>query len=178
MTEQPNSVTPKFKEATGRAALRGLRGLEQTAIMLETWAPEIFPGENEQGQKHFGRIMMECSATAIRDAWRGAIVEVVDFPDDPANLIEQRGRLRQALFDIAGLLQKALIAAEPNNTNFILISEARNVARDALKSPNLVEANPEPPTTLPQVCPSCNQPYKDGETCKAGRGGCPMGGDL
>lgn len=135
-------------------------------------------GENEQGQKHFGRIMMECSATAIRDAWRGAIVEVVDFPDDPANLIEQRGRLRQALFDIAGLLQKALIAAEPNNTNFILISEARNVARDALKSPNLVEANPEPPTTLPQVCPSCNQPYKDGETCKAGRGGCPMGGDL
>jgi hypothetical protein len=27
-------------------------------------------------------------------------------------------------------------------------------------------------------CPSCKQQYTDGETCKAGRGGCPMGGDF
>lgn len=27
-------------------------------------------------------------------------------------------------------------------------------------------------------CPSCKQPFTDGDTCKAARGGCPMGGDL
>lgn len=27
-------------------------------------------------------------------------------------------------------------------------------------------------------CPSCHHEYKDGETCHASRGGCPMGGDF
>ena len=27
-------------------------------------------------------------------------------------------------------------------------------------------------------CPSCNLPYSNGDTCPAGRGGCPMGGDF
>jgi hypothetical protein len=71
-----NEVTPEFREASERAAIRALRGLEQTAIMLETYAPEVFPEINEQGQKHFGRVMMESAAQAIRDSWSQAIREV------------------------------------------------------------------------------------------------------
>jgi hypothetical protein len=29
-----------------------------------------------------------------------------------------------------------------------------------------------------QECPSCKLPYKDGDTCPAIRGGCPLGGDF
>ena len=65
-----------FKEASAKAAIRALRGLEQTAIMLETWAPESFPEVNEQGQKHFARVMMESAAAAIRASWAAAIREV------------------------------------------------------------------------------------------------------
>lgn len=43
------AITPEFKEASSRAAIRALRGLEQTAIMLEKWGPEAFPA-NEQGR--------------------------------------------------------------------------------------------------------------------------------
>ena len=88
------TVTPEFREASTRAAIRGLRGLEQTAVMLETYAPDVFPEVNEHGQKHFGRVMMEIAAEAIRSAWSSAIVEVENFPDDPASMIEQRGKLR------------------------------------------------------------------------------------
>lgn len=69
-------VTPEFKEASAKAAIRALRGLEQTAIMLDTYAPEIFPEVNDQGQIHFGRAIMESAATSIRDAWKQAISEV------------------------------------------------------------------------------------------------------
>ena len=34
------TVTPEFKEASSRAAIRALRGLEQTAVMLEKWGLE------------------------------------------------------------------------------------------------------------------------------------------
>jgi len=40
--------------------------LEQTAVMLETYAPQIFPEVNEQGQKDFGRVVMESAAESIR----------------------------------------------------------------------------------------------------------------
>lgn len=67
------SVTDTFKDDSARAAIRALRGLEQTAIMLEKWAPEIFPNVDEHGRKDFGRVMMESAAKAIRDAWADAI---------------------------------------------------------------------------------------------------------
>ena len=67
------TVTDKFKDDSARAAVGALRGLEQTAIMLEKWAPDVFPEINEQGQKHFGRVMMESAAQSIRDAWAQAI---------------------------------------------------------------------------------------------------------
>jgi protein gp37 len=57
------------------------RELEQTVIMLETWAPEIFPEVNEYGQVHFGRAIMDSAAQAIRDAWASAIAEVVEADD-------------------------------------------------------------------------------------------------
>jgi len=130
------TVTLEFKEASARAAIRGLRGLEQTAIMLETYAPDVFPEINEHGQKHFGRIMMESAAEAIRSAWSNAIVEVENFPDDPASLIEQRGKLRQALLEIAGELGAALVQQSPTDDKIIMdhVREAHDIAKRALKS--------------------------------------------
>lgn len=130
------TVTPEFKEASARAAIRCLRGLEQTAVMLETYAPDVFPEINEHGQKHFGRVMMESAAEAIRSAWSGAIVEAENFPDDPANLIEQRGELRQALLEIAGELHAALIQQSPRDDKITMdhVREASEIAKRALKS--------------------------------------------
>ncbi len=71
-----DGVTLQFIDKSARAAIKALRELEQTAIGLETYAPEIFPEINEQGQKHFGRVLMEASAESIRDAWAQAIAEV------------------------------------------------------------------------------------------------------
>lgn len=71
------TVSEKFKEDSGKAAIRALRRLEQTAIMLERWAPECFPEINEQGQKHFARVMMEAAAEEIRNAWADAVADAV-----------------------------------------------------------------------------------------------------
>lgn len=134
------TVTPEFAEASTRAAIRALRRLEQTAIMLEKWAPEIFPETNEVNgvvQKHFGRVMMESAADAIREAWKGAIVEVTHFPDNPANLIEQRGKLRDALFEIAVLLRDAHAIGD----SYGFLREAHDIAKNTLAS-NLVEGLP------------------------------------
>ena len=133
------TVTLEFKEASARAAIRGLRGLEQIAVMLETYAPDVFPEVNERGQKHFGRVMMESAAEAIRSAWSSAIVEVENFPDDPASMIEQRGKLRQALLEIAGELGAALVQQSPKDDKIIMdhVREAHDIAKRALKS-NLV----------------------------------------
>jgi hypothetical protein len=76
-------VTFAFMAASAKAAIRALRDLEQTAIMLEKWAPEVFPETNEVNgviQKHFGRVMMESAAEAIRQAWAGAIAEIEKTP--------------------------------------------------------------------------------------------------
>jgi hypothetical protein len=121
------TVTEKFKEASALAAIRSLRGLEQTAIMLETYAPEIFPEvkiTNGIEQKHFGRVMMESAAQSIRDAWAAAIHEVEAFPLDTDGIIEQRGKLRRALQKIADLADSE--AGEP-------LDEAIEIANDALK---------------------------------------------
>jgi hypothetical protein len=134
------TVTPEFKEASTRAAIRGLRGLEQTAIMLETWAPEIFPETTEVDgvvQKHFGRVMMESAAKAIRDAFIGAVVEIERFPDDPTNLIEQHGKLRATLLEIATLLHEG--NGRPAAEGYL--REAHRLATAALDS-KLVEALP------------------------------------
>lgn len=47
------------------AALGRLEDLKRTAIMLRTWAPEVFPEVGADGQVHFGRAMMESAAEAI-----------------------------------------------------------------------------------------------------------------
>lgn len=135
------TVTPEFKEASARAAIRALRGLEQTAIMLETWAPEIFPETTVTDgieQKHFGRIMMESAAQAIREAWASAIKEVEAFPPDPKNLIEQRGKLRQALLEIAGELGAADVQSAPSDDHIIMghVRSAKALAGAALKLSN------------------------------------------
>lgn len=132
------TVTPEFKEASSRAAIRALRGLEQTAVMLEKWGPEAFP-ENGQGQVHFGRAMTDSAAQAIREAWKAAVVEVEHFPDDPANIIEERGRLRQALFEIAVVLADGVTRAPSPATTVSIayIREAAQIAKDALHT-NLI----------------------------------------
>lgn len=81
MSEQPTStVTPAFIEASAKAAIRALRGLEKTAIMLETYGPECFPILPEhQGKKHFARVIMESAAEEIRKAWAAAIKDVETF---------------------------------------------------------------------------------------------------
>lgn len=134
------SVTPEFKEASARAAIRALRGLEQTAVMLEKWGPEAFPA-NEQGQVHFGRAMTDAAAEAIREAWKAAVVEVEAFPDEPANLIEQHGRLRKALFDITVELGVAIVQEAQSDDKIIMghVHEAARIACEALKS-NIVKA--------------------------------------
>lgn len=71
--QSKEAVTLEFIDKSASAAIRALRGLEQTAIMLEKYAPEVFPEVNEQGQIHFGRAMMESAAEAIREAWTQAI---------------------------------------------------------------------------------------------------------
>lgn len=70
MSEKPaGAVTPEFIDASAKAAIRALRGLEQTAIMLETWAPECFPVLPEHdGKVHFARALMESAAQSIREA--------------------------------------------------------------------------------------------------------------
>lgn len=69
-------VTDQFKEDSAIAAIKALRNLEQTAIMLETYAPDLFPITDEHGRVHFGRAIMESAAQAIRDAWSDAIKDV------------------------------------------------------------------------------------------------------
>jgi hypothetical protein len=90
-------VTDKFKADSMRAAIRALSGLEQTAIMLEKYAREIFPEVNAQGQVHFGRAMMEAAAESIRSAWTDAIKEagLSHLPDS-----EQVERLKQWVADL------------------------------------------------------------------------------
>ena len=136
------TVTPEFKEASTRAAIRALRGLEQTAIMLETYAPEIFPEvkvTNGVEQKTFGRVMMESAAQAIRDAWKSAIVEAEAFTAEPSNWIEERAAYRQALLEIAGETGAAIGQSIPSDDQIIIghIAEAARIAKAALKS-NLV----------------------------------------
>lgn len=69
-------VTSKFLDVSAKAAIKALRGLEPTAIMLDTYAPEVFPEVNEHGQIHFGRAIMESAAQAIRQSWVDAIAVV------------------------------------------------------------------------------------------------------
>lgn len=89
------TATPEFQEASARACIRALRGLEQTAIMLEKWGPETFP-VGEDGKIHFGRAITDSAAEAIRDAWRVAMSQV----DTSKPLTDyERGR-RDAASDI------------------------------------------------------------------------------
>jgi hypothetical protein len=126
------TVTPSFENASARACIRALRGLEQTAIMLEKWGPEAFPA-NEQGQVHFGRAMTNAAAEAIRAAWKTAIQEVEHFPDDQAGWIEERGKLRNAILEACGELGAALI---PSDDRIIMghIRGAVELLRAALKT--------------------------------------------
>lgn len=116
------TVTSEFKEASTRAAIRALRGLEPTAKMLEQYAAETFP-PNDHGQVHFGRALMDAAAEAIRGAWRQAIREVEAFPADDNGIVEQLGKLRRALGKIVDL--EASEADDP-------LDDAISIARMAL----------------------------------------------
>jgi hypothetical protein len=89
-------MTKEPAPALSSAAFRALRGLEQTAIMLEKQAPEIFPEVNDQGQVHFGRAVMESAAQAIREAWAQAIKEVADSDDRIVELAKAYFAAREA----------------------------------------------------------------------------------
>lgn len=116
------TVTPEFQEASARGCIRALRGLEQTAIMLEKWGPETFPAD-EDGKIHFGRLMTDSAANAIREAWRVAIREVEHFPNTPESMVVQIGNLRHAPGKIADL--EASEADEP-------LDDAITIAKAAL----------------------------------------------
>lgn len=118
------TVTAEFKEASARSAIRALRGLESTAKMLETYAADTFPPD-AQGKIHFGRLLMDSAAEAIRDAWRIAIRDVEHFPDGQGGMIEEIGLLRNALGKIADLQDSE--AGEP-------LDDAIEIARKALNS--------------------------------------------
>lgn len=50
-----------------------------------------------------------------------------------------------------------------------LLNEIDGQAREAaLRRPEHKDGDP---------CPCCKRPYSNGDTCHAGMGGCPMGGD-
>jgi len=97
------TVTEKFKNDSAMAAISALRGLEQTATMLEKWGPEVFPEVNGSGQKHFGRVMMESAAQAIRDAWAQAIKDAENA--QRAEYVQETAQLRDALAGMTGLVQ-------------------------------------------------------------------------
>jgi len=129
------SVKPEFETASARACIRALRGLEPTAIMLEKWGPEAFPTD-ENGQVHFGRAMTDAAAQAIREAWKTAIQEVENFPDDQAGWIAERADLRNAVLEALGELGAALIQQSPSDDMIIMshIRDAVECLRLALKT--------------------------------------------
>jgi hypothetical protein len=124
-----------FETASARACIRALRELEQTAIMLEKWGPEAFPAD-ENGQVHFGRAMTDSAAEAIRAAWKTAIQEVENFPDDQAGWIVERGNLRNAVLEALCELSRALIARSPSDDRIIMshIRGAVDCLRLAMKT--------------------------------------------
>jgi hypothetical protein len=118
------TVTPEFQEASAKACIRALRGLEQTAIMLEKWGPETFPADPD-GKMHFGRVMTDSAAEAIREAWRTAIRDIENFPSN-GSMAEQIVNLRHALGKIADLQDSE--AGEPLD-DAIAIAQAALAAK-------------------------------------------------
>ena len=135
------AVGKDFAEASTRAAIRALRGLEQTAVMLEKWGPEAFPA-NEQGQIHFGRAITDSAAQAIRDAWTAAIVEVEAFPENEGGWIEERGRLRQAVLEIVTEIGQS--QRERSDPTRRIIEIAKDALKSSLLNKGLVAAAPQP----------------------------------
>jgi hypothetical protein len=129
------SVTPQFENASARACIRALRGLEQTAIMLEKWGPEAFPA-NEQGQVHFGRAVTDSAAQAIREAWKTAIQELENFPDSDAGWLIERSNLRNSIIEACGELGAALVQQSPSDDEIIMshIKRAIECLRAGLKT--------------------------------------------
>jgi hypothetical protein len=79
--EPAGAVTPEFIAASAKAAIKALRGLEPTALMLERYAEECFPIlPKHKGKVHFARAIMESAAAEIRGAWASAIAEVEKVP--------------------------------------------------------------------------------------------------
>lgn len=63
--------------------------LYQSGKMLDRWAADCFPPPNEQGQQHFGKVMMDSAATAILSVFH-PIVELC-----PHDFDEQAGCCRR-----------------------------------------------------------------------------------
>lgn len=124
------TVTDKFKSDSAMAAIRALRGLEQTAKMLETYAPELYPDVDEHGRKHFNRVMMESAAEAIRRAWKDAIAEAEN--SERADHVAEVERLREALVEIskgAGPFSRDPLTFAQN-----CIDSMKQTAQDALST--------------------------------------------
>lgn len=107
------TVTEKFKNDSAMAAIRALRGLEPTSIMLEKYAPDIFPEVvvvNGVEQKHFGRLMMESAAQAIRDAWVQAIKEAEN--SDRADMVAEVAALIKAVQSLLNGIDTGLVTLD------------------------------------------------------------------
>lgn len=77
-----------FVEASGRACIRALRSLEQTAIMLEQQSADYYPAAAD-GKVHFIRAIMESAAESIRSSWASAIKEAELFGKPPNEQVER-----------------------------------------------------------------------------------------
>lgn len=89
------------RDAELKGCIRALASLEQTAIMLEKWAPETFP-TGEDGKVHFARAMMESAAEAIRTAWADAIKAAERACLKITGPVTASDRVRQLAHEILG----------------------------------------------------------------------------
>lgn len=158
-------VTPEFKDDSQRAAIRALRGLEQTALMLEAQAPEIFGPPDELGQVPFGHAIMIGAATSIRDSWKAAIKDVeTSIVDDPVEHLSAKAAREEVRFwraEAAATLEMAMSLLTSHRKNGNLDQEAElavgqfNPLRRALQDAIAGEYF--------ERCESCLEPVREGD---------------
>jgi hypothetical protein len=103
------------RDAELHGCIRALWSLEQTAIMLEKWAPETFPA-GEDGKVHFARGMMESAAEAIRAAWADAIKAAERACLEIKGPVTASDRARQLAHEILGDRCACYAEAWPGST--------------------------------------------------------------
>jgi len=78
--------------------------------MLERWAPECFP-ENEQGQVHFARALMESAAEEIRKAWADAVAEIASPATLPARQPMKQEEAMKTREDLIEVMARGVAAS-------------------------------------------------------------------